>query len=838
MIGYDGDKTKTVLTCLFEEPEEAILSMRYDQQPGGVIRDAMVDGKQLISNFSIEGNKKPARAIIATGRHNVSITNMLIKNCANGGIILSAYKEYFINGYSSQKIKGCEISHCQLFENGSLEPTGNFSYFSNISIGGWEGGSLHHCTIIDTVPDMNGSGIGMMGLRRTKVHDNRIMINVHEINHWGGIFSAVTGYTEGMEFFNNEVNSGISCENRVDYEKMNIPGVSNILIFNNRFIGTHPNSVQIQAIELYVDYAEIYNNYFENLLHCITSWHGNDTVTNVDIHHNVFRGAAKGYAIHLTMGGTSYNDPANHSVYRNFNIYNNVFDNYQYAIYNPHGKTDNFDIQNNVFINLTGSIWQHTSEEPCNNVKFNNNLAYNHVKLQNDNSATFINTYTGNAPGFMLEGERPAEWYQPSSATSAVIDKGLDLNEYTMGFAGSAPDLGAYELNGSSPSRLIAPMFDLPPGKYLGNQIISISDLNTSAEVYYTTDGTEPTSTNGTLYTTPLTITQPTVVKAVAVQEYQIGSVVNERYYEVVHEIAETVEIFPVGNHFTVPQIIRLECSTPGATIYYSMNGRNPNIATGHLYEGPFYMDTSTIISAVAYAPGVFQSEISQSELNIIFTEPGTGTVYNDTSSRFTWSDHYWAHKTNRGLGDYNDDIHVTYNEGSWFEFEFTGRGLAIITERNTDKTKSVDIIIDDNKLTTLSLYNKKRVTSDTVFIHGGLSAGNHRLKVINTGASGNMAIDAIIVYNDVLPVSKNKIQGDLMIYPQPAGEYIIVEGLSKETSNVLQIFDLSGKLMLSTPVNLGTTDLRFNIRELQTGIYILRVKNPENTTCHKIIID
>ncbi|MFP4059496.1 MAG: chitobiase/beta-hexosaminidase C-terminal domain-containing protein [Bacteroidales bacterium] len=843
LIGITDDPSGIIIQPAAMPDEDSgntidiVLDLQRDKD-ANLNKDQFIDGNQTISNFTLLGKKCVNKGIVVTGRNNVKISNLIIKDFIMGGLQLSAYKEYFVNNYEAAKIKGCEISHCQLFENGSLEPTGNFSYASNISIGGWEGGSLHNCTVIDTAQDMDGSGIGMMGLSRTKVHDNRIMINVFEKNHWGGIFSAVTGYTEGLEFFNNEVNSGISCENRVPYEKMNIPGVPNILIFNNRFIGTHPNSVGIQAIELYVDYAEIYNNYFENFFHCITSWHGNDTVTNVDIHHNVFRGAEKGYAIHLTMGGTSYNDPANHSVYRNFNIYNNVFDNYQYAIYNPHGKTENFDIKNNVFCNLTGGVWQHISEEACNNIIFDNNLAHNHLKLQNNNSAIFSNTYTGSEPGFRLEGARPAEWYQPSSTASAVTDKGLNLNEYTLGFAGSAPDLGAYELNGTSPARLAAPNFELPPGTYLGNQNILISNVNTGADIYYTTDGTKPSSTNGIQYTGPFTLTQPTLVKAVAIQQNQISSVVNEKFYEIVHNRAALVEINPGENNYAVPQIISFSCPTPGATIYYSLNGRKPNNATGYLYEGPFYMDSSATIAAIAYAPGVFQSEINSNTYKIQFNDPGNGIVFNDTSSLFTWSEHYWAHKTNRGLGDFNDDIHITYNQGSFFEFDFSGKAFAIITEKNTDKTKSAEITLDDKTLLTISLYNNQRVTSDTVFVYGGLSAGNHKLKVVNTGASGNMAIDAIIVYDDALSIFNNRGNNKLKVYPQPANEYIMVEGLIKGTYNKLQIFDLSGKLKLIASVYPGSTEHKINITDLESGIYILHVKTLENTVWKKILIE
>ncbi len=840
IIGHADDPSEIIIQPddSFAGDPDNTLSIALDLQQdrdSKLNKNQFIDGNQTISNFTLLGKKSANEGIVVTGRNHVKINNLIIKNFILGGLKLSAFKEYFVNNYDAGKIKGCEISHCLLYENGSLEPTGNFSYASNISIGGWEGVSLHHCTVIDTVPDMNGSGMGVMGVHRTKIHDNVIMINVFEKNHWGGIFSVVTGYTAGLEFFNNQVNSGISCENRVPFENMYIPGVPDILIFNNRFIGTHPNSVGIQAIELYNDNAEIFNNYFENFFHCITSWHGNDTVTNVDIHHNVFRGAAKGYAIHLTMGGNSYNDPANHSVYTNFNIYSNVFDNFRYAIYNPHGKAENFSVKNNVFMNLGEGIWQHTSEEACNNIIFDHNLAFNHGELQNNNSAIFTNSIINTDPGFRLEGERPSEWYRPSSSSSAVIDQGIDLNEYTLGFTGTAPDLGAYEWNTTAPSRLAAPDFTLPTGKYFGDQEIIITSVDANTDIYFTIDGSEPTAETGNIYNEPFILTQPATVKAVAIQNNMINSVINERSYEIVKQRANKVNINPAGTRFSYPQIISLDCSTPNASIYYSVNGRLPNKATGYLYEGPFYLDSTITISAIAYAEGVYQSEIITNSIEINFTDPGTGIIYNDTSSRFTWSEHYWAHKTNRGLGDYNDDIHITYNQGAYFEFEFTGKGIALIMERNTDKTKSADIFIDDKPLTSISLYSNKQLVSDTVFIHGGLSAGNHRLKVLNSGIGGNMAVDAVIVYNDPLDQNTKQIDNKYQVYPNPGREYIILDGLNQNLYHTLMIYDARGLLKSSIKVQRGTSKIRVATENFPTGIYFFMINNNEEMQCLKV---
>lgn len=843
MIGVGEDPSITVLkprdtvSNSSDEFWDVLIDLRQDSPGENLKNNFFINGNQTIRNFTLLGNAQIKKGLISTGRHNVKIVNLHIKDFLEGGIQLAAFELSYLNQYHARKIKGAEIGHCDLKENGMLDPNSDYSYFSNISIGGWLGGSLHHCTIIDTLGNRDGSGIVAMGMEKAKIHDNKIMIDVYETNHWGGIFSVVTGYTAGLEFFNNEVNSGISCENRVPYENMNLPGVPNIMIFNNRFIGTHPNSVGIQAIELYVDYSEIYQNYFENFYHCITSWHGNDTLTNVDIHHNVFRGAKKGFAIHLTMGGTSWSDPANHSVYRNFTITNNVFDQFKFAIYNPHGKTENIRVQNNVFLNLE-SVWEHSSEEECSNILFDYNLAFHHQNLQNDHSATFNHIITEKDPGFTFTGKLPEEYYSAVGQTSAIIDAGLSIPGFTDGYGGTSPDLGAYEYNGKSPTRLISPALTPPGGKYFGETEIKLTSLNEDAEIYYSLDGSVPGKEHGIKYTGPFVIAEPLTIRAIAVREHMISSVINESDYEICRQRAENVAFSPWGGNYSFPQIINLSSHTAEATIYYTINGRIPNPAIGEIYKGPFYLDSTLNISAIAIAEGVYESVASNEEYLIDFKAPAGGSVFNDTDDAFEYSADYWSHKTERGFGDVRDDIHITYNNGAYVDFYFNGRGIMVITEKNTDKSRSVNFYLDDEYKTTISLFSDKQIIADTVFVLGDLIAGNHKLRMMNTGNTGNMAIDACIVYEESLNISGRKEPGNLFIYPQPSSGSLFIQGLKKGNHLVL-ISDIKGSMVFKGTYNLASDFLKINNTEISPGIYILQIITEEGrSTNRKIIIE
>jgi hypothetical protein len=118
------------------------------------------------------------------------------------------------------------------------------------------------------------------------------------------------------------------------------------------------------------------------------------------------------------------------------------------------------------------------------------------------------------------------------------------------------------------------------------------------------------------------------------------------------------------------------------------------------------------------------------------------------------------------------------------------------------------------------------------------LAAGNHVLKIVNSGGSGSMAIDAIIVYDEPLSVSSAFLNNGLKIYPQPASEFIIIEGLQAEIHYDIKIYDLNGKIRRSVPVYSGNHVYSVNTEDLDPGIYLLHVKTSKNAMYKKLIIE
>src|SRR5574344_626128 len=65
-------------------------------------------------------------------------------------------------------------------------------------------------------------------------------------------------------------------------------------------------------------------------------------------------------------------------------------------------------------------------------------------------------------------------------------------------------------------SGVTAPTFTPAAGSYSDAQTVTLASTTTGAKIYYTTDGTEPSYSNGTLYSTPISVSYSQTIKAIA----------------------------------------------------------------------------------------------------------------------------------------------------------------------------------------------------------------------------------------------------------------------------------------------------------------------------------
>ena len=140
------------------------------------------------------------------------------------------------------------------------------------------------------------------------------------------------------------------------------------------------------------------------------------------------------------------------------------------------------------------------------------------------------------------------------------------------------------------------------------SSLITISCETPGASIYYTTDGTEPTASNGTLYSGAFSITATTTVKAVAVKTgYNNSSVASVKFTKNVPTCANPV--ISGTTPFTESTSVTISCSTTGAKIYYTTNGTIPTTSSS-VYSSPITLTASATVKAIAVMSGMENSEI------------------------------------------------------------------------------------------------------------------------------------------------------------------------------------------------------------------------------------
>jgi nucleoid-associated protein YgaU len=151
-----------------------------------------------------------------------------------------------------------------------------------------------------------------------------------------------------------------------------------------------------------------------------------------------------------------------------------------------------------------------------------------------------------------------------------------------------------------TPESAAAPTFDPAAGTYTTAQSVKISTTTEGAEIRYTTDGTDPSATNGTVYTGPVSVPASVTLKAVALKEDLADSAVVGATYTITGTVAG-VTFSPAPGTYTGTVEVALASATPGAEIRYTTDGKDPTAATGSVYAAPLSLKESTTVKAAAF---------------------------------------------------------------------------------------------------------------------------------------------------------------------------------------------------------------------------------------------
>ncbi len=220
----------------------------------------------------------------------------------------------------------------------------------------------------------------------------------------------------------------------------------------------------------------------------------------------------------------------------------------------------------------------------------------------------------------------------PATSGTAISADGKSVTVYiTHDMTLKAISLDG-ELNVSAPTireyivtRPDAPSFSVDPGTYNDAQSVDISSPF-GTTISYTTDGTDPRSSNTAIITddniTTINVSVSTTIRAITIDAYAFESTETSGQYKLK---VKTPSFSTLGGVYDDAQSVELTCLTEGTIIYYTTDGTNPTTESD-TYSSAINVSTVTTLKAIAMKDGWTNSSIATAKYIIV---PPTSLPFN-----------------------------------------------------------------------------------------------------------------------------------------------------------------------------------------------------------------
>jgi isoamylase len=179
-----------------------------------------------------------------------------------------------------------------------------------------------------------------------------------------------------------------------------------------------------------------------------------------------------------------------------------------------------------------------------------------------------------------------------------------------------------------NPGITSTPQLSPTGGTYQADTTVTISCPDPGAVIYYTTDGSTPT-TSLTAQSNPVDVEvngdySSVTIKAIAKDGAKDPSGVAQASYTIAYPQVVAPTISPTGGTFSTDQLFTLNSGTPGAIIYYTTDGSTPT--TGSIqYTAPFTLaEGSYTLKTMATAPSYRDSTVSSGIFEITSEAPSS----------------------------------------------------------------------------------------------------------------------------------------------------------------------------------------------------------------------
>lgn len=151
-------------------------------------------------------------------------------------------------------------------------------------------------------------------------------------------------------------------------------------------------------------------------------------------------------------------------------------------------------------------------------------------------------------------------------------------------------------------------------GAFAGSTTVTITCDTVDASIYYTTDGSEPSAENGTLYNGAIDVTNSVTIKAIALKDGCVPSEVITKKFTNTSSVEPPVLSVPAGDFWNTITVF-VTGATSGATYYYTTDGTEPSSSSSEYSASTgIKIDATTNLKVVGTKDGLANSTIVSAE--------------------------------------------------------------------------------------------------------------------------------------------------------------------------------------------------------------------------------
>ena len=251
---------------------------------------------------------------------------------------------------------------------------------------------------------------------------------------------------------------------------------------------------------------------------------------------------------------------------------------------------------------------------------------------------------------YTLDGNPPTTGSQKYTAPIA-IGATTTLKAYAVaeGFSDSPVNAATYTIAAPPTPIAATPTISPASGTYSAAQQVTITTTEPGGTLIYTTDGSLPSKTVGSVYTAPFTVGKDTSVIAITRADKKDDSATAKAVYKIEIPMGTTAppSFSIAAGEYASAQTVTMSTATSGASICYTTDGTTPacdattkacsTSSTRFLTINPLTLDSNQTVMAIACITGNIDSTVTSAIYSFrppVPTVSASGTVDFDTVAK------------------------------------------------------------------------------------------------------------------------------------------------------------------------------------------------------------